>query len=502
MYRFAGLILYLALSTAPQPSRAQADGGWRLAVLIGTGNSAELTAALAEDGLPADTAMTTQLMHMAAAAGDLNALRGLHDAGAPIDARDEATGWTPMMTAAHHGHGPVVRWFLTAGADRTAKGRDGATVDLLSQYGGVSLDRAPSAADAWDALSSVELDRLALMAVEAGDRFLLRALLRLGAQLEKPDGINWTALEYAAWHGDRDLYDAVIAETGTLKAHMQEDPRTVYYGLVPGITVPLAALLGLSARGDDGQDGFRILTMISQDHDLNEGVVSAGPNGLLARRLLGNTENPMVRQLANPAPLDLGPLPPFRVSMSTADVAEVQGSLAGLGLYDGQRDGQRGPATDTAMHAWFQGAISAAAKAGRELCQSVVRPDPKEIGAEMPARAPYVVRFGALTYSIFPRHDSYGMRVSRARFLFGGQTEQGILTCETDDAGRAGDIRFELRGLSISLSAASDTCRNSGRRPIFGYERAAVRVDNQPFYYADYCAREASLQDARTFTLR
>jgi len=64
----------------------------------------------------ADQSTLNKLLHEAAAAGQIEAVKDLIKRGAPLDGRDDNT-WTPLMKATRGNHFVVVQALLDAGAD-------------------------------------------------------------------------------------------------------------------------------------------------------------------------------------------------------------------------------------------------------------------------------------------------------------------------------------------------------------------------------------------------
>ena len=89
----------------------------------------------------ADNPMQVQPLHSAAAAHDVDAVRRLLEAGAPVDAH-QMGGWTPMQEAASNGDAAMVDVFLAAGADLSATNDSGKTAaDIAEESGFEDLAR-------------------------------------------------------------------------------------------------------------------------------------------------------------------------------------------------------------------------------------------------------------------------------------------------------------------------------------------------------------------------
>src|SRR4051794_13235524 len=83
----------------------------------------------------ADNAMQVQPLHSAAAAHDVDAVRRLLEAGAPVDAH-QMGGWTPLQEAASNGDVAMVDVLLAAGADLSASNDSGKTAADIADEGG------------------------------------------------------------------------------------------------------------------------------------------------------------------------------------------------------------------------------------------------------------------------------------------------------------------------------------------------------------------------------
>ena len=74
-------------------------------------------------------------LHIAAQAGDTNAVQALSQAGADINTRDEF-GTTPLIEASRCGHDQIVRMLIQAGADVNACNQLGDTPITAASYHG------------------------------------------------------------------------------------------------------------------------------------------------------------------------------------------------------------------------------------------------------------------------------------------------------------------------------------------------------------------------------
>ena len=76
-------------------------------------------------------AVSGDVLHRAAKAGDVEVLNALLAAGAEVDGRDDH-GWTALMHAVNEGQGPMTELLLTVPADPDAEGPDGATALFIA----------------------------------------------------------------------------------------------------------------------------------------------------------------------------------------------------------------------------------------------------------------------------------------------------------------------------------------------------------------------------------
>ena len=115
----------------------------------------------------------TPAINFPAANGDLNILSILLSAGADVNARD-ATGVTPLMSAAFMGHEEIIKALIERGAKIEEKDANGYTALMF--------------------------------AANSGQVGATKTLLRAGAQVNSRDGDGSTPIMFAAQHG----YDLVV----------------------------------------------------------------------------------------------------------------------------------------------------------------------------------------------------------------------------------------------------------------------------------------------------
>ena len=148
-----------------------------------------------------------EILLKAAIAGAVDAARSAIAQGADVDTRDrrrDTRNKTPLMLAAREGHVDMVNLLLSAGTNPNLDdlaGRevpfflpDYHSVDSLNEYG-------------------YQVGRTALMlAVEAGHRDVVEALLAAKPDLNQQDGLNLTALMIACEKGHLDIVQRLLAE--------------------------------------------------------------------------------------------------------------------------------------------------------------------------------------------------------------------------------------------------------------------------------------------------
>lgn len=98
--------------------------------LFGERTKAEEPQAAAKE--PAAPASSAGNVLDAAKSGDVGALRALAEAGADLNVRDDAQGWTPLMWAINQGHTEAAVFLIESGADVNAKAETGTTALMVA----------------------------------------------------------------------------------------------------------------------------------------------------------------------------------------------------------------------------------------------------------------------------------------------------------------------------------------------------------------------------------
>lgn len=163
---------------------------------------------------------TFDFLH-AAAYGTTEEVLGILDSGVDVNARNEGSRETALMTTAGGGNLETVRLLIERGADVNAKSVEGGTALLVAieQHNEDVVDYLLAhGANANDKLS-VEPGLTALcMAAQRGYLRILKALLDAGADPEKRAGDGSTALVNAAFKGHDDVARELIMAGADKKA--------------------------------------------------------------------------------------------------------------------------------------------------------------------------------------------------------------------------------------------------------------------------------------------
>lgn len=164
----------------------------------------------------------TRNLHLAAADGDLEAIRLLLAAGASPDKRG-ADGYSALIYAATYGHVEIVHLLLDAGADANTKSSEqGDTALLCASYGGYqdvveALLRGGAKPDLRNASGSGPLDQ----AAKSGNADVVKLLLEFGANPNAADDrfSGRTALHTAAAVGRCEVVEALLRGGGAASLH-------------------------------------------------------------------------------------------------------------------------------------------------------------------------------------------------------------------------------------------------------------------------------------------
>ena len=151
---------------------------------------------------------TSQLIAQAAAAGDVETVRGLLEADPILVHSHTRDGWTPLHLAAHFGHGQVAEALLACGANVHARatndlattpllwavmGQEVATVTLLLDHG-ADVNETTTA-------GSTPLHKASVL----GNAALVRLLLARGANVNARNSGGQTPLTHALFKGHTEI---------------------------------------------------------------------------------------------------------------------------------------------------------------------------------------------------------------------------------------------------------------------------------------------------------
>lgn len=164
-----------------------------------------------ENSITAEQESWTLLM-VAAADGDMNAVKSSLETGADIEATTAKEAQTALMLAAANSHSDIIRLLLFSGANIDAVNVQGWTtlmlaardnnpevVSLLISYGADVNHLSP---DRWTALAE---------ATSRGYTGIMRLLLACKADTESRSMHDWTPLMHAAFQGDSDAVELLLA---------------------------------------------------------------------------------------------------------------------------------------------------------------------------------------------------------------------------------------------------------------------------------------------------
>lgn len=145
-------------------------------------------------GTAAETMMIQQTLHQAAGRDDAPAIEKLLEAGAPIDARDDA-GRTALLVATHADNRAAARALIQAGADVNARDRiDDSPYLYAGARGHLEILRLTLAHGA-DLKSTNRFGGTALIpAAERGHVETVATLIAAGVDVDHVNRLGWTAL--------------------------------------------------------------------------------------------------------------------------------------------------------------------------------------------------------------------------------------------------------------------------------------------------------------------
>ncbi len=156
-------------------------------------------------------------LHVAARAGDREAIHSLLAGGADVNARDDA-GNTPLMVAAMCADAETVNTLLKAGADVKAKNKAGATALLRAATFPARAELLLTAGADVAVQSESGNSALMLAARKPGNSALVKRLLERGADVNAKNGLGATALMGAVAAGDADSVNLLLDKGADVNA--------------------------------------------------------------------------------------------------------------------------------------------------------------------------------------------------------------------------------------------------------------------------------------------
>ena len=163
---------------------------------------------------------TFDFLH-AAAYGTTEEVRRMLDTGIDVNARNDGSRETALMTAAGGGNLETVRLLVERGADINAKSAEGGTALLVAieQHNEDVVEYLlEHGANANDKLEVAPGLTALCMAAQRGYLRILKALLNAGADTEKRAGDGSAALANAAFKGHDDVVRELIGAGANKKA--------------------------------------------------------------------------------------------------------------------------------------------------------------------------------------------------------------------------------------------------------------------------------------------
>lgn len=304
------------------------------------------------------------MLHLAAAVGNAEAAKALMNAGSPVDKKEPEFGWTPLMLALYNGHEQVARELILRGANRDVVGRDNSTPVSLARFSGLLHVIPERRGSRQLSLPKTELASLLAAASEAGDDDLVVQLLGMGGDPHFRGENGWSALHYAAFRQEIDLFRTL--SRGSVFDFANEH-------LEDGISLVQATLLGRRAKTfvSDGH-ALKFLKILVNEYDINLfEATETNSNSELAVGL-GYSED--VTFLFGPPPIE-PILPAFTLKdkMSRSDWRDVQRELASYGAYEGPIDGLPGKGTKRALYVYFLAFFEQMVEQSQPLCDFIIK---------------------------------------------------------------------------------------------------------------------------------
>jgi len=199
-------------------------------------NCIEIIQALLDAGVGVDEPVHKNggtALHWAARwGGRLESVELLVEAGADINARDSASGSTPLTVAAAENHVPTMETLVAAGADLEARQREGKTALAVAAQNRRAratevLLKAGANVDGVDKEGNTALHH----AVYRGALDVVQALVEAGAAVDLPDNGGRTALQDAAVMGFPRVAEYLIHAGATVDARDHQGKTPLHYAV-------------------------------------------------------------------------------------------------------------------------------------------------------------------------------------------------------------------------------------------------------------------------------
>jgi cytohesin len=255
---------------------------------------------------------STQPLHEAATAGDIEKVKSLISKGADVNEKDLG-GKTPLHCAAEKGYAEVARLLISQGAYVNATGRremtslhfaamsgDKQTVELLLSKGAdVNAKNRDGRTPLFEAMKSTAAGRKEVvellaakgakvsafhLAAYMGDMEKLKKFLQEGININTPGDCNITALHAAANSGKKDIVEFLISKGANVDAKDLSNLTPLYYAALHNYEDIADSLLAkgadVNAKGKDSYAYYTLLYFAIWDHnkDAIKLLISKGAN--------------------------------------------------------------------------------------------------------------------------------------------------------------------------------------------------------------------------------
>tara|TARA_A100001015_G_C14981233_1_gene709530 strand:+ start:173 stop:1543 length:1371 start_codon:yes stop_codon:yes gene_type:complete len=199
--------------------------------------------------------MSSPLLQLTCAAGNVDFVRALLQAGADVDKTTNIDGTTALIVASQMGHALVVEALIQAGADVDKVDINGHTaLSHASNSGYTSIVEALLQAGA-DIDKAANDGATALIFASSYDHAAaMEALLQAGADIDKADNDGTTALIWASKYGRAAIVEALIQAGADVDKTANDGYTALMVASVNGHTAIVEALLQASADVDNASN--------------------------------------------------------------------------------------------------------------------------------------------------------------------------------------------------------------------------------------------------------